>query len=111
MQRPASIRISVTWRSATSSERWIRTKPAPAHSSSRVASGTRIRWGAAGRVQPGVVAVRLDVGHVGAVDEPGHAAELDGDLHLVGRRGSRSPPSITRRTASASRSSRTGLRT
>ena len=64
VQRPASIRTSVTWARETSSERWIRTKPAPAHSSSSVVSGTRIRWRAAGGVQPGVVAVRLDVGHV-----------------------------------------------
>ena len=37
---------------------------------------------AVGGVQPCVVAVRLDVPHVGAVDEPGDAAELDRDLVL-----------------------------
>ena len=39
-------------------------------------------------MQPGVVALRLDVGDVAAVDEPGHPAALDGDLGVVaGRRG------------------------
>ena len=33
--------------------------------------------------QPGVVAVGLDVEHVGATDEPGDAAELDGDRLIV----------------------------
>ena len=58
-------------------------RPTPPRAS---ASGTADQVDAVGGVQPGVVALRLDVGDVGAVDEPGHAAELDGDL-LVARAG------------------------
>jgi hypothetical protein len=61
VQRPPSMRSSRTWASATSSERWIRTKPGRAHSSSSAAAGPhQVR--AVGGVQPRVVALRLDVG-------------------------------------------------
>ena len=66
VHRPASTRTSSTCASATSRERWIRTKPASRQCSSRVVSGLRIRWLPVGGVQPGVVALRLDVADVGA---------------------------------------------
>ncbi len=39
--------------------------------------------GAVGGVEPRVVALRLDVGDVGPVDEPGHPAALDGDPDVL----------------------------
>ena len=83
LHRPASTRTSSTCASETSRERWIRTKPASRHSTSSVVSGVRIRWLPVGGVQPGVVTVRLDVAHLAAGHEPGHAAELDRDVLLV----------------------------
>ena len=85
VQRPASIRTSSTCARLTSSERWMRTKPASAQPSSSVVSGVRSRWLSAADVQPGVVALRLDPADVAAADEPGHAAELDGHLLVVAR--------------------------
>ena len=38
-------------------------------------------------VQSGVVALGLDVGDLGSVDEPGDASALDGDLHITRRCG------------------------
>ena len=49
-----------------------RPTPPPARS-----AGSARRWRAVGGVQPRVVALRLDVGDLGAADEPGHAAALD----------------------------------
>jgi hypothetical protein len=43
--------------------------------------------GAVGGVQARVVALRLDVGDLGAVDEAGDPTALDGDLHVTRRRG------------------------
>ncbi len=61
VQRPASVRISSTWGSATSSERWIRTKPASRHSLLQRGERGAQQVAALGGVQPGVVALRLDV--------------------------------------------------
>ena len=76
----------------------------------------RTRWLPGVGVQPGVVALGLDVRDVVDGDEAGDSAELDGYVVGVGfvhgYAGPRSPTSsAARRTASASRSLRTGLST
>ena len=90
----------------------MRTKPARPTARSSVVERHPHQVALAGGVQPRVVALRLDVAHVAALHEPGDAAELDGDrLVVVGRHRIGPAPSAspTRRTASASRSGRTGL--
>ena len=44
VHRPPSLCTSAMWRVDTRVERWIRTNPASAHRSSRVARGMRTRW-------------------------------------------------------------------
>ena len=74
---------------------------------------------AVGGVEADVVALRLGPQHRAALDEPGHAAELDAAGSRRPRRprpGSGAPPpagraAVARRRAAASRAARTGLRT
>ncbi len=62
-----------------------------------------------GGVQARVVALRLDVAHLRAAHEPGDAGQLDRDRLVVARGSLADPADTTRRTASASRSARTGF--
>ena len=74
------------WPTLTSRLRCTRRNPASRHcsSSARERHPDEVRAGVG--VQPRVVAVRLDVPHVRAVDEPRDAAELDRDRLAVGLR-------------------------
>ena len=72
----------------------MRTKPAVGPPLLQRGQRDADQVGAVGGVQPGVVALRLDVGDVGAVDEPGDAAELDRDLLVVVGRPARPAPAV-----------------
>ena len=63
----------------------------------------RTRWRIGCGVQPRVIALRLDVSHLGTTDETSDAGQFHRDRLVVGLLGFRGAGSITRRIASASR--------